>query len=125
EAWLLRDRLGNNSLVQADGVSDPEIRKTAADVLLDRTRKSLPDLDVDFRMLPAERHERRRQDVVRDRHQAGDDDLAAQLAVQVSDLLGLLQQLAQEPFRHRYELAAGRRLRHAAGPAREQLHAEE
>lgn len=95
-----------------------------ADVFLYRTGKSLPYLDVDPRMQLAKCHERGRQNVMRDGHEAGDDDLATQLTVEVPHFFATAEGVSQETLRHRYELAAGLGLRDASGPTLEQFHAQ-
>ena len=59
-------------------------------------------------------------DVVRDRHQAGNDDLAPQAALQISDRPRLLQKLVQQALGDGDELPPGRSLRDPArGPCEE------
>lgn len=80
---------------------------------------------MDLGMLFAKFDQRRRQHVMGDGHETRDDDLPAQLAVEVFQLPGLLKKLAQQSFGDGHELAASFGLRHASCPAREQLHGEQ
>jgi hypothetical protein len=75
-------------------------------------------------VLLAERNQCGREHVMRNRHQTGNDELTAHLAIQGSHLLDLLGQLPQQALRGRNEFTAGVGLRHAACGADEQLHAE-